>query len=118
MKTPPPEIANLYPMSNDWHRCFPWTYSTMRRDHYETVFYRVTFDAAGTSTEHKVRVALPRSIFWNAQAALWDIANQLRKAGNAARSGDGRFAREEGRRRRPGKRARERIRAGREDVAR
>jgi hypothetical protein len=110
MNTPPPEIANLYPMSNDWHRCFPWTYSTMRRDHFETVFYRVTFDASGASTEHKVRVAVPRSIFWNAHAALWDIANQLRRATTAARRRDsnGRRA-EDGRfikRRRPGQRAR------------
>jgi hypothetical protein len=118
MKIPPAEIANLYPLSNDWHRCFPWTHSTMRRDHYETVFYRVMFDAGGASTEHKVRVAVPRSIMSNEPAALWDIANQLRKAGNAARSRDGKFAREEGRRRRPGKRVRERIRHEREDAAR
>lgn len=82
----PAGLANLYPMSNDWRRVFPWSYAlNNRNDHYETVYYRVTFDETGKSTEHKVRVVVPRSIFWNAQAALWDIAGQIRRAGNAER---------------------------------
>jgi hypothetical protein len=75
----PDEIANLYPMSNDWSRAFPWSHSAKRREHLETVYARSTYG------DQKVRAAVPRSIFWNAQAALWDIANQLRRANNAAR---------------------------------
>ena len=101
----PPEIADLYPRSNDWHRAFPWCYSPNRNDHFQTTYCRVTFSASGASTEHKVSVAVPRSIFWNAQAALWDIANQLRRSDQSRR-------RASSRRGRPGRRQREAQRAG------
>jgi hypothetical protein len=102
----PREIADLYPSSGDWHRVFPWGYSPNRNDHYQTTFYRVTFSKDGASTERKVTVAVPRSIFWNAQAALWDIANQLRRSDQVRH-------RAAYRRGRAGKRARERQKAER-----
>jgi hypothetical protein len=116
-RTLPPELADLYPMSGDWHRLFPWCYAPNRNDHYQTTFCRVTPSKDHVSTETKVTVAVPRSIFRNEQAALWDITNQLRRACNVPRSRDGKFCRER-RRGRPGKRARERMRNEREGAAR
>ena len=80
MSNLPPEITNLYPTSNDWSRDFPWSYAKNRNDCYETFFSRKTYG------EQKVRVTIPRSFFWNAQAALWDIANQLRRANQLQRN--------------------------------
>jgi hypothetical protein len=79
LKALPDEVSSLYPSSNDWSRDFPWSYAKNRNDCYETVSSRNTYG------EQKVRVTIPRSFFWNAQAALWDIANQLRRTNNAAR---------------------------------
>ncbi|MGO3931790.1 hypothetical protein [Rhodopseudomonas pseudopalustris] len=95
----PDQLANLYPTSNDWVRAFPWQYASGRVDHYQTVFRRLVFLAgAEHPIEQKVCVAVPRSIFHNSHAALWDIAGQIRRANSSkARSRDGKFKRAGGR---------------------
>lgn len=91
----PDQLANLYPTSNDWVRAFPWQYATGRVDHYQTVFRRLVFPAgAEHPVEQKVRVAVPRSIFPNSHAALWDIAGQIRRANvSKSRTRNGQFRR-------------------------
>ncbi len=98
LKLLPDEIAQLYPMSNDWLRDIPWTMSSRRRDSLDTTYSRSSF---GPQT---VRVIVPRAVFYNAHAALWDIANQLRLANNAERD---RSRPGKRRRPRPGKRMRQ-----------
>lgn len=98
IKSLPDEIAQLYPMSNDWLRDIPWTLSSRRRDSLEATYSRSSFGA------QTVRVFVSRAVFYNAHAALWEISNQLRQANNAERRENSPSKR---RRPRPGKRMRQ-----------
>jgi hypothetical protein len=73
-------LAELYPISGNWHRVFPWTHSVSKRDSYQTTYYRAVRNRAGESVEHKMVVMVHRNVFPDASAATWDISQQLSRA--------------------------------------
>lgn len=81
----PEALAQLYPFSGSWHRCWDWSQSGAARDCYQTAYYCVTFDEDGRSTEHKVAVIVHRRVFSDCRAAMWEISRQLSAALRAKR---------------------------------